>query len=184
MKHGSKIFYAILAGSLWLICACSGLSHAQDNKPDNKPTPHKIVLLTMSAAAGTHQVLSVKIVDSPVALQPGPAADTGESLNYTVMDDQGHVLVEGGLRDPQLVRSPLSPPGEPQQGHKTVSLPQSEYLLRLPYSGAMKYLRLAKGKKPEAATARELKSAAAQGAAASGTTTIDLAPWLEGAQGR
>jgi hypothetical protein len=165
----------ILVTALQLLCACSSTSVAQTTNA----AQYKILILRISTNGQSHQVLEAKIVDSPIPLTTGESGS--DTLNYVVTDSNGVELTQGGVDDPTILRSPLAPPGEPQQGHKTIVLPNTEYLLRLPYRSTMKDLYLVKGNMSVSATAKGTDKVKALTPSAT-VSSIDLSQWLPSAK--
>jgi hypothetical protein len=173
MRRATKALIAIT--TLQLLSACSSTSLAQSTEAPQ----YKILILHMTTNGEGHQVLAADVVASQVPLTISEASS--DTLNFVVTDSNGAQLIQGGIADPRVIRSPLAPPGEPQQGHKIIVLPDTEYLLRLPYQSTMKVLYLVKGKIPVSATAtaKDRVQALAHSVA---VTSIDLGQWLSTAK--
>jgi hypothetical protein len=139
--------------------------------------PYRLLLLTIRVSGASHEVVAAKVVESAVPLHlDAPRADQSV-LNFSVEDGGGGTLVEGSVESPVTIRAPFPAPGAPGQGHDTVTLEQSEYLLRVPYDERMKYLQLWFSRKPAAESSAKPGNARPESAQPE-PQTIDLRPWL------
>lgn len=71
-----------------------------------------------------------------------PPAARGGAFRYTVTSADGVALASGEVADPRTIRAPLPLPGEKAGGHEVVRAPTGYYLIRVPESKAMRYLRI------------------------------------------
>jgi hypothetical protein len=131
----------------------------------------------MAANHGVHSVLEARVAKSAVPARLDPSAERADTLNIVVTDSSGNMLVEGSIPDPAVIHSPLPLPGEAPEGHHVVRLDATEYVIRLPYNSAMRYVNLTESDLP-APTPRIKTMSSSPESPARSTTTIDLAPVL------
>jgi hypothetical protein len=142
--------------------------------------PYRILVLKMSAAGAVHTIVDSTIVPSPVPLVLPVQAVDGRSLNFAVANAKGQIVAEGSMPNPLEVRSPLSPPGEQPQGHTFSQLPQTDYIIRLPYEPSATTLQISLGGRAVAAAVTGTGSSPPP----PGSQTFSLDPWLRAAEAK
>lgn len=155
---------------------CSSAVGAQQATP-----PYQLLVLRMSASESGQQVIESTLVASSAPLVAPPQSPDARAVNFAVTDASGKVVFESSLPDPNELRSPLSPPGAPFEGHKTVKTDGAEYLLRMPYLPEARMLRIAVGAPVVQPSAQGATPAPPPGAQ---NTVIDLGPWISRAKAK
>jgi hypothetical protein len=124
----SKALFALMA-NLSCVGAESGVTQAKA----------RILVLNMRLSAGQHQVLSARVVDSPVALKQ-PRVQ-GDAIRYSITDEHDAPLMVASMRDPRVLRGPMPAAGQGETGHSASLLDAVDYILRVPYSSNARYLK-------------------------------------------
>lgn len=153
-----------------------GSSFAQSLRADTK---HRVLVVHLVDRGSRRDVVDVKVVDSAAPLRISPSG--ADTLNFLAIDGNGTLLVEGGVDDPRIFRSPLAQSGEPERAHESVILKDAHFLLRLPYIPAMKHIYLAKtdfGPNPK----QEVRKKITVLSESIPITSIDLDSWLSSAR--
>lgn len=177
-----KNFIAVVlhAMLLALVAACGSLKAGQSPAAPVQESQY-VLLLWVNTIGSSHTITRSQLVPSTATLSlPLPVAD-GTSLNYAVADSAGKLVFEASMPNPLEVRTPLPQPGEPQQGHRHVTLPQGEYLIRMPYDRTAATMQIVVGAKPVFAPP---SAAAAQSGISPppGAQTLDLRGWVRTAE--
>lgn len=158
MKHG--MLFAML-----VCCGLPGMAHSDDSSGAGEP--HRIMVIFASIAGGTHHVREIRIVSSPLPVRTSGKATA--TIAYSITDGSERELFTGTLVDPRVRRVALPPAEGGARRHRTLLLDTADYLIRVPYSSAARYLKL--GPKQAA----DGPDGAVKPAS---TQTIDLAPFL------
>jgi hypothetical protein len=146
---------------------CVGAERVQ---PDAQPpATTQILVLNMRVSSGQHEVTSARVVDSPVPLKTRIARSA--PMTYAVTDAEDNALSVGSMDDPRVVRGPMSPPGEAVSGHPIVLQDSVEYVLRVPYSKNVRYLKFLSSAPTNDATREKIANEKTQ-------QVIDLLPFV------
>ena len=146
---------------------CAGAEPAKDDAAAASGT--QILVLNMRFANGLHQVTSARVVDSRVPLKMRVL--TGAVVAYAVTDAADNPLAIGTIDDPRLLRGPMAPPGDPSPGHATVVLDSTEYILRVPYTKDLRFLKFLTAAPADTATREKISNEKAR-------QVIDLQPYV------
>lgn len=123
------------------------------------------VIILMRVDASGHHVERLSRAELPRKPVARATAKSPAAFRYTVTSEAGIALATGEVTDPRVLRAPLPPPGEKARGHEVVRQATGYYVIRVPQSAAMRYLRI------------ESRAATAPGAAkqTASAQVIDLA---------
>ena len=146
---------ALLAVALMTNLSCVGAQSGM------APANAQILVLNMRMSSGQHQVLSARVVDSAVALKQPRVK--GAAISYTVTDERNAPLMVGSMKDPRVLRGPLPAATQGEIGHSVTRLDEVDYILRVPYSNEVRYLKFL----PAGAT--DAQSAPTAGSSADGS---------------
>jgi hypothetical protein len=131
------------AESCWVLAflVAAATATAQNKIAIPAEQESRVVILMRVDATG-HHVERMSRAMLP-ANPPARAATKGAAVfRYTVSSSNGVALATGEVADPRTLRGPLPLPGEKARGHEVVSRPTGYYLIRVPDSAAMRYLRI------------------------------------------
>lgn len=156
-------------GLLLAVPVTAGAQHKMTIPADREP---RVVILMRVDDSGHHvERMSRAVLPGKAPARRVARADA--AFRYTVTSAEGVPLATGEFADPRTLRAPLPRPGEKAQGHEMAKQANGYYVIRVPESAAMRYLRI----EPRATAGLAVAKGAANGA---GKTTgaaqvIDLA---------
>jgi hypothetical protein len=139
------------------------------------PTPYPMLVIRMLVVGNTHQVVRVDLVQSPglraLAIGTNSVPGAMGSLvigTSTLADASFGYRYSVTIEDPRLLRSAMPNRGRSDRGHVVVTPAQSEYVVRLPYDAAARYLLVSSPATPGDAPPQ------------APTQVFDLEPWTRG----
>lgn len=122
-----------------------------------EPAPRVVILMRVDASG--HHVERMSRATLPADRPARAAVKDAAVFRYTVTSSDGVALATGEVSDPRTLRAPLPLPGEKARGHEVVSQPAGYYIIRVPESAAMRFLRI-ESRGPAAPGAAKATSAA------------------------
>lgn len=139
------------------------------------PTPYPMLVIRMLVVGNTHQIVRVDLVQSPGlrALASGTSAVPGAMGSLvigtsTLPDASIGYRYSVTVEDPRLLRSAMPNRGRADRGHAIVTPAQSEYVVRLRYDAAARWLLVSSPTQPGDAPPP------------APTQVFDLEPWTRG----
>lgn len=133
MRHSRWLLVSLLA-----VSATAGAQHKMTIPADRES---RVVILMRVDASG-HHVEHMSRAVLPGKAPARAAAKAAAAFRYTVTSADGVTLATGEFADPRTLRAPLPQPGEKAQGHKMARQANGYYVIRVPESAAMRYLRI------------------------------------------
>lgn len=118
------------------MAAAAGAQYKMDIPAEREP--HVVILMRVDASG--HHV--ERMTRATLANPATPARAKAAAFRYTLTSASGVTLASGEVDDPRVVRGPLPPPGEKATGHAVARLEKGHYVIRVPESAAMRYLRI------------------------------------------
>lgn len=123
---------------------------AQADEPTVGAEGYPVLILFMTMTGDSHYVdrAQVATLSQPLAAAAPPLAAFG----FDLTDAQGTVLASGSFEDPRIRRGALPQSGELAEAHAEVRVDPAQYILRMPFSPAARYLTISPATAPDAST--------------------------------